>query len=55
VCGFATAKLAKQGGRLTVEDLASTARRTLVAPVTLGELADLTHSRPEAGQDGRNR
>lgn len=40
VCGYATAKLAAPAGeRLNATDLASTAKRTLAAPVSLGDLA----------------
>jgi D-hydroxyproline dehydrogenase subunit alpha len=40
ICGFAAARLAAPAGRrLGVDDLAPMAKRTLAAPVTLGELA----------------
>lgn len=40
VCGYATAKLAAPaGGRLNAADLASTAKRTFAAPVSLSDLA----------------
>lgn len=41
VCGYATAKLATPPGeQLNAADLASTAKRTLAAPVSLGDLRD---------------
>ena len=53
VCGFATALLASRD-RLTTDDLRPTAKRTLAAPVSLGELADrsLTRRRVD-GEDTR--
>ncbi|WP_019970296.1 FAD-dependent oxidoreductase [Mycobacterium sp. 141] len=40
VCGFATACLTAPSGVPDVADLAPTAKRTIAAPITLGELAD---------------
>lgn len=40
VCGFATAKLATGGDSLGIADLAPLAKRSLVAPVSLAELAE---------------
>lgn len=40
VCGYATARLAAGDRPLTVDDLASTCRRSIAVPVPLGELAD---------------
>ncbi len=56
VCGYATAKLAAPAGeRLNAADLASTAKRTLAAPVSLGDLATSdTGSRPAKRQAGCN-
>ena len=40
VCGFATACLTARSGVPDAADLAATAKRTIAAPITLGELAD---------------
>ncbi|MFT3661685.1 MAG: FAD-dependent oxidoreductase [Gordonia sp. (in: high G+C Gram-positive bacteria)] len=50
VCGFATASLTSPCARPTTADLAPVAKRTLAAPITLGELAD-DYDRIEATGD----
>lgn len=48
VCGYATASIAADfaGSTVSADDLRSLAKRTLAAPVTLGQLAALTFDEP---------